>query len=190
MQSASISLLWKERCSDSSYERKCRKGEIWSFCRRIKIEDFVLTSRNWRRGGPICDIVMTGSVSRNRAMLSPLLSYCPRDLSPLKSAANTAPTKRYRHRGNVLELFEKPKPTSQPTPEVTPRSLFMSSSNGDIHKCIINVSQDNDYGYEQIRSGISFHTPSHILNYFKLIYTSIFVLHFRVIFFLHAVDNI
>ncbi|XGW08705.1 hypothetical protein V3C99_011207 [Haemonchus contortus] len=104
-------------------------------------------------------ISIEGSVSRNCAILSPYLSYCPRDLSPLKTAANTAPTKRHRHRGNVLELFEKPKPTRQPTPEVTPRSLFMSSSNGDVHKCIINVSQDNDYGYEQIRSESSSYMP-------------------------------
>ncbi|KAK6052596.1 hypothetical protein COOONC_09899 [Cooperia oncophora] len=97
-------------------------------------------------------ISIQGSVSRNSAILSPSLSYCPRELSPLKSsAAQTAPTKRHKHRANVLELFEKPKPPPQPKLEVTPPTpLYYSSSGGDIHKCIIEL--DNNDGYGRIRS--------------------------------------
>ncbi|KAK5972394.1 Anillin domain-containing protein [Trichostrongylus colubriformis] len=97
-------------------------------------------------------ISIQGSVSRNSAILSPSLSYCPRELSPLKSAAQTAPTKRYKHRANVLELFEKPQPPPPPPPalEVSPPPLYWSSSGGDIHKCIIEL--DNNDGYGRIRS--------------------------------------
>lgn len=92
-------------------------------------------------------ISIAGSVSRNSGILSS--SYCPSDLSPLKSA-QTAPPKRTKYRANVLDLFEKPKPP-QPPPDSTPQPpSWPQSTSGEIHKCIIEL--DNGDGYGRIRS--------------------------------------
>uniref|UniRef100_A0A1I7WXT8 PH domain-containing protein n=1 Tax=Heterorhabditis bacteriophora TaxID=37862 RepID=A0A1I7WXT8_HETBA len=80
-------------------------------------------------------ISITGTVSRGIVIgPSPSLSYCPRELSPLRSAnSRTAPVKRPKQRANVLELFQP------------------SSNRSEFHKCVIDLDVDDGYG--KIKSG-------------------------------------
>ncbi|WKY15885.1 hypothetical protein Q1695_000958 [Nippostrongylus brasiliensis] len=90
-----------------------------------------------------------GSISRNSMIFSPSLSYYPQEFSPLKSSAQTAPTKRFKPRVNVLDIFEKP---SSPGAKVTQRSRS-SSPVHELHKCVIELGDNGGYG--RVRSEMS-----------------------------------
>ncbi|KAJ1368192.1 hypothetical protein KIN20_029272 [Parelaphostrongylus tenuis] len=93
-------------------------------------------------------INIAGSLSRNNGLPSKALCHDPVEHSSLMSA-QTAPIKRHKNRANVLGLFEKSKQT--PVSDAKPQTSWRSPPSGEVHKCVIEV--DNDNGYGRIHSG-------------------------------------
>uniref|UniRef100_A0A0K0D532 PH domain-containing protein n=1 Tax=Angiostrongylus cantonensis TaxID=6313 RepID=A0A0K0D532_ANGCA len=103
-------------------------------------------------------ISIAGSLSRNNGVLSTTLCYGPIGHSSLMTA-QTAPMNRHKNRANVLELFEKPK---QSHLDVRSQTSSCSPTSDEVHKCIIEV--DNDNGYGRIHSGSSLSNRSVAVN--------------------------